>query len=280
VQVISARVEGWIPTLTGLSVRQFGKLVWIVGSRVGDRSVPGRPWGLPLVDRVLLVAVCYRTNLTYRQVGLLFGISKSAAGRIVDHLAPHLVLSPVGRRRRGPDQVLIVDGTLVPTHDRSVAASSKNYRYSTNLQIVINADTRLAVAVGEPQPGNRNDCKAFTASGVDEQCAQMAVMGDGGYQGTRVITPFRKPTGAKELPTWQEAINAIHRRHPRQSRTRHRRHEKLEHPAQLPTQTKRRLLHHRRRGAHAQPDIDHRLTPAETGNPTQPTQQDQLRDNF
>jgi hypothetical protein len=36
---------------------------------------------------VLLVAVYYRTNLTVRQIAPLFGISKSAAGRVIDHLA-------------------------------------------------------------------------------------------------------------------------------------------------------------------------------------------------
>jgi hypothetical protein len=44
--------------------------------------------------------------------------------------------------------VLIVDGTLVPTHDRSVVASSTNHRYSTTLQVVIDANTWLTVAVG------------------------------------------------------------------------------------------------------------------------------------
>jgi hypothetical protein len=63
-----------------------------------------------------------------------------------------------------------VDGTLVPVHDREVAASSKNYRYSVNMQVVIDADTRLAVAVGDPLPGNRNDCRAFTESGIDQAC--------------------------------------------------------------------------------------------------------------
>jgi hypothetical protein len=50
---------------------------------------------LALADWVLLIAVYYRTNLTLRQVEPLFGVSKSAAGRMVDHLAPLLVLSPV-----------------------------------------------------------------------------------------------------------------------------------------------------------------------------------------
>lgn len=44
--------------------------------------------------------------------------------------------------------MLIVDGMLVPTHDRKVTASSKNYRYSANMQVVIDANTRLTVAVG------------------------------------------------------------------------------------------------------------------------------------
>jgi hypothetical protein len=63
---------------------------------------------------------------------VLFGISKSAAGRVVDHLGPSLALSPV-TRRHPHDTVLIVDGTLVPTHDRSMSAFSKNYRSTLHM---------------------------------------------------------------------------------------------------------------------------------------------------
>jgi Helix-turn-helix of DDE superfamily endonuclease len=139
-QVISAERPDWVPMFTGLTVRQFGKLVRIVAARGGEQTGTGRRWGLSLTDRVLLVVAYYRTNLTYRQVAQLFGISKSAAGRIVEHLAPLLVLSPV-KEAHGPDMVLIVDGTLVPTHDRSMSASSKNYWYSVNMQVVIDANT-------------------------------------------------------------------------------------------------------------------------------------------
>jgi hypothetical protein len=156
-QVISAQRPEWVPVFTGLTVRQFDKLVRLVAARGGEQTGTGRRWGLSLADRVLLVAVYYRTNLTYRQIAVLFGISKSAAGRVVDHLAPLLALAPI-THAHGSDTVLIVDGTLVPTHDRSVSASSKNYRYSVNMQIVINANTRLTVAVGRPTPGNRDDC--------------------------------------------------------------------------------------------------------------------------
>jgi hypothetical protein len=74
-------------------------------------------------------------------------------------------------RRRRVGQVTIVDGTLVPTRDHRLAAPSKNYRYSTNLQVAIDADTRLVVAPGVPQPGNRNDCgpgPAFLLAGLEQ----------------------------------------------------------------------------------------------------------------
>jgi len=202
----------WIPVFTGLSVRQFRALVRIVVSRGGEQVGVGRPWGLLLADRVLLTAVYYRTNLTFRQVGLLFGISKSAAHRVVEHLAPLLVLPPVTTPHH-PDTVLIVDGTLVPTYDRGVSASSKNYRYSVNLQVVIDANTRQGVAVGATLPGNRHDSRAYRESGVELVCVGAHVLADGGYQGNpKVILPYRKPRYGPPVAGWQEELNRTHRR--------------------------------------------------------------------
>lgn len=82
--------------------------------------------------RALLVAAYWRTNLTMRQLAPLFGVSKSAADRIIDHLGP--MLAPQPRKRFAKDTVLIVDGTLVPTRDHAIAAQSRNLRYSTNHQ--------------------------------------------------------------------------------------------------------------------------------------------------
>jgi hypothetical protein len=98
-----------------------------------------------------------------RQIAPLFGVSKSAADRIIDQLGPLLALQP--RRRFAKDTVLIVDGTLVPTRDHTIAEQSKNYRYCTNHQVVIDADTRLIAVVGQPRPGNRNDCRAWEDPG-------------------------------------------------------------------------------------------------------------------
>ncbi len=121
--VITASEPSWIAPFSGLSPRCFGKLVTALRSEGADAVGRGRPWSLPLEDRVLLVAAYWRTNLTMRQLALLFGISKSAADRIIDHLGPLMSLQP--RRRFSKDAVLIVDGTLVPTRDHEVAEQSK-----------------------------------------------------------------------------------------------------------------------------------------------------------
>jgi hypothetical protein len=206
---ISADDPKWIEPFSGLTEVQFARLVALVRRRDGDVQ-RGRPWRLPLEDRALLVATYWRTNLTLRQTAPLFGVSKSAADRIVDHLAPLLAISPARRPRK--DTVYIVGGTLMPTRDRSMAASSRNYRCSTNLQVVIDANSRLVVAIGLPLPGSRNDCRAFTESGVDRVCRGAPTIADGGYQGTGLLIPHRKRRGQTHLSPRQEGGNAAHRR--------------------------------------------------------------------
>ncbi|MEV8037994.1 transposase [Streptomyces sp. NPDC086182] len=73
--MITASQPSWIGPFTGLSPRCFGKLVTALRREGADTVRRGRPWGLPLEGRVLLVAAYWRTNLTLRQLGPLFGIS-------------------------------------------------------------------------------------------------------------------------------------------------------------------------------------------------------------
>ncbi|MCI4046460.1 transposase [Streptomyces sp. TRM75563] len=206
--VITASASSWIAPFTGLSPRCFGKLVTALRREGADDVRRGRPWGLPLEDRVLLVTTYWRTNLTLRQLAPLFGVSKSAADRVIRHIGPLLALRPRKRFRR--DTVLIVDGTLVPTRDRTVAEQSKNYRYSTNHQVVIDADTRLVVVVGRPLAGNRNDCKAWEESGAKAAVGRTMTIADGGYPGTGLVMPHRRRKG-EELPEWKEAHNKSHK---------------------------------------------------------------------
>ncbi|MFD5763896.1 IS5/IS1182 family transposase, partial [Streptomyces sp. NPDC127044] len=47
----------WVETFTGLRMKQFGRLLKVVRERGGDGPRFGRPWCLPLADRVLVLAV-------------------------------------------------------------------------------------------------------------------------------------------------------------------------------------------------------------------------------
>jgi hypothetical protein len=146
-----------------------------------------------------------------RQIGPLFGVSHSAAHRVIDTLGPLLALAPLRRQPRG--RVAIVDGTLIPTRDHRLATQSKNYRYSANLQVAIDADTRLVIALGDPQPGNRNDTIVYRTSGIDQRLAAYEVMADGAYRGNpEVIIPYRKPGDGSELPAWKLDYNTGHRK--------------------------------------------------------------------
>ncbi|MCM3298332.1 transposase family protein [Streptomyces pseudogriseolus] len=115
-----------------------------VRDRGGNGTLRGRPWCLPLAERVLVVAVYYRTNLTMRQLGPLFGIPSSTVCRVIQGLGPLLALEPVSRPGDAADRLWIVDGTLVPVRDRKVGSSSCNYRFSANVQVIVDADTVLA----------------------------------------------------------------------------------------------------------------------------------------
>lgn len=208
--VITASEPSWIAPFSGLSPRGFHRVITALRREGADPIRKGRSWSLPLEDRVLLVTTYWRTNLTLRQLAPLFGVSRSAADRLIDHLGPLLAFRPRLRFRR--DAVLIVDGTLVPTRDHTIAEQSKNYRYSTNHQVVIDADTRLVVAVGRPVTGNRNDCKAWTLSGAKAAIGRTMVIADGGYRGTGLVISHRRERGQAELPDWKEEHNRSHRK--------------------------------------------------------------------
>ncbi|MGW2938119.1 transposase [Streptomyces sp. NPDC001156] len=147
----------------------------------------GRPWSLPFADRVLLVVLAYRTNLTMQQLGSLFGVSHAAAHRVMSRLAELLGPPPTDRR-----ELWIVDGTLIPVHDQQRTAKSKNYRRSVNVQILCRARDRRVVAVGDAWPGNRNDNVVFRETLQKTLPDHPRLSGDGGYRGCdRIRTPRR-----------------------------------------------------------------------------------------
>jgi hypothetical protein len=99
-QLVSADEAAWVEVLTGLDPDEFEELLRTLRPYAeADTPRVGRRWTLSLADRVLLVSLYRRANLTVREAGVLFGISKSAADRIVGHLEPLLHMPPPRYRR-------------------------------------------------------------------------------------------------------------------------------------------------------------------------------------
>jgi hypothetical protein len=87
----------------------------------------------------------------------------------------------------------------------TIAEHSKNYRYSPNHQVVIDAGTRRVVVVGRPLSGNRNDCKAWEQSGAKASVGRTLTIADGGYPGTGLVMPHRRRTGEERVERCAEA---------------------------------------------------------------------------
>lgn len=174
---LDALPRRWRPLLplTGLSGRQV-RIVYLLAQRAQPQKQPGRPWGLPLAVRVLLVPI----------------------------LAA--VLRPNPTTGGAP---WIIDGTLIPVHDQTLTAPSKNYRRSINTQIIICAPTRAVVAVGDAWPGNRNDVVVARATVAHLLTGRREVLGDGGYRGIATITTPRRDRTGRII--WDEHYRA-HRR--------------------------------------------------------------------
>ncbi|MFE9976093.1 transposase family protein [Streptomyces hirsutus] len=201
----------WVETFTGLRVDQFGRLLRAVRERGGEGCGRGRPWRLPLAERVLLVAVYHRTNLTMRQLAPLFGVSPATVGRGIQRIGPLLALEPARSSQEVVERLWILGGTLVPVRDRKVGASSRTYRFSANVQVIVDAETRLVVAAARPVPGNTADAKAWRDSGLAQHCQGVTVLGDGAYLNTGLVVPHRKRPG-RPLLKGEEEDNAAHRK--------------------------------------------------------------------
>ncbi|OWA13218.1 IS5/IS1182 family transposase [Streptomyces sp. CS113] len=165
----------WGETFTGLRVDQFGRLLRAVRERGGEGCGWGRPWRLPVAERVLLA------------------------------------LEPVRTSQDVVERLWIVDGALVPVRDRTVGASSRNYRFPAKVQVIVDAETRLVVAAARLVPGNTADAKAWRDSGLAAHCEGVTVLGDGAYINTGLIVPHRKRPG-RPLLKGKEEDNAQHRK--------------------------------------------------------------------
>nr|ADC52806.1 putative transposase [Streptomyces platensis] len=146
--------------------------------------------------------------MTLCQLGPLIGISKSAIDRVIDHLGPLLALQP-RKRFPVPQGHRAHRGRPLGAHPRplGVAEQSKNYRYATVHQVVIDADSRMGVAVAQSLPGREYDStwQAWTATSMCK-----AARGRCGprYESSLRRPPYRRAPSRPEYPEYLEGVTA------------------------------------------------------------------------
>ena len=107
-----------------------------------------------------------------------------------------------------PEAQYIVDGTLPPCWSwagRKDLYSGKHKATGMNVQVACTIYGKLAL-ISDPVNGSRHDNYCLGESGVLLGMDPKSWVGDKGYVGDDMITPFKKPAGG-ELLDWQKEYN-------------------------------------------------------------------------
>jgi hypothetical protein len=170
---------------------------------------------LPLWKAVVLLCFLLRHDAVQEMAGELFGTSQPTVSRYGTLLRPVIrgTLKQLGfgiaRLPRG--EPVLVDGFLAPCWDWKAAEqlfSAKHRRAGHNIQVVSDLRGRLQF-VGGPLPGARHDSCAYTASGTEAAVGRHPGLGDKGYQGSHLLTPYKKPLH-RSLTTVERDCNRAH----------------------------------------------------------------------
>jgi hypothetical protein len=197
---------------TGLTPEQFNELIDRVGQRLVWDSGQGRPRELTLRQAVKAVIMYFRINVTQEVIAELLFVDQSTISRMIsdleeiiaealDEFVPELPEEIEGR-------VAVVDGSLCPCWswaDTPQLYSGKHKTTGHTHQFVCDLLGNL-LHISNPLSGNTHDAKAIHETGLSELLRADNTIGDKGYIGTGITTPFRKPAGG-ELIDWQKEFN-------------------------------------------------------------------------
>ena len=197
---------------TGLTPAQFDELVSRVDAKVIWDCGWGRPPALTLRQAVKAVVMYFRTNIAQEVIAELLFVDQSAISRVIADLEEAIAevleefVPDLTEELRG--RVGVVDGSLTPCWswaDAPELYSGKHKRTGHSHQLVADTSGDL-LHVSDPLPGKTHDAKAVNDTGTAALLDLDNCIGDKGYLGTGLITPFRKPPGGELLP-WQKEFN-------------------------------------------------------------------------
>lgn len=162
---------------------------------------PGRPKALSLAEALRLCLIRLRRNATFQDLHEDFAISTSTAWAYHQTMVTFLAEALGAQHGDLPEllagQVVLVDGTLVPTfhwRHRSDLLSGKHRRRGVNIQVLSDLFGRLRV-VSTAFPGSWHDIHCLRETGwLDFLNEPDRLLGDTGYIGEpgHLTTPIKK----------------------------------------------------------------------------------------
>lgn len=198
---------------TGMDEIRFDELVEMVGERIEWDSPTGRPKALTLTQAIKATLIYFKNNVTEEVIAELMFVDQATISRTIADIEVAIAdalddwVPGVDEAVRGT--ATVVDGSLLPCWSWASASdlySGKHHTTGHNHQFVVTLDGRLA-HVTDPLPGSVHDTKAVRESGILDVLDPANMLGDKGYVGIGIITPFKKPPGG-ELLDWQRQFNA------------------------------------------------------------------------
>lgn len=153
----------------------------------------------------------YRTNLPEEMLAAFHATSQPTMSRIITTVEAGLAQVAAEFCLNLEDlqgDAALLDGFLIPTGNRTDQEklySGKRGKSGANAQAVAALDGRL-LTVSEIFRGSTHDVTAFRDSSLFSVLDQSNTIGDGGYRGTNVIMPIRKPDNL-DLDRQQKSFN-------------------------------------------------------------------------
>jgi len=198
---------------TGFDREEIIDLCIRINSVQPGAGSPNWPPCLGLFKSVAATLTYMRHNRTQAEIGESLSVSQSTISRAISAITS---LIPEATREfvptaddLAPDAQYILDGTLLPCWSwdgHKELYSGKHKTTGMNVQVACTIYGRLAW-ISDPVNGSRHDNYCREESGVLLTMNPKNWIGDKGYIGNNMITPFRKPAGG-ELLDWQKEYNS------------------------------------------------------------------------
>jgi len=198
--------------ITGFDSNEVIDLCVLINSAErGPDSVKWPPI-LGLFKSVTVTLAYMRHNRTQAEIGESLGVSQPTISRAIKVITPLIAQDLAGyvptADELAPGTQYIVDGTLLPCWSWAAHPelySGKHKTTGLKVQVACTIYGQLAW-ISDPVNGSRHDNHGLGESGVLLTLDPENWIGDKGYVGNDMITPFKKPSGG-EILDWRKEVN-------------------------------------------------------------------------